>query len=246
MSAVLASPAASLNPSRLLGVLGGMSWESTQVYYRALNQGVRERMGGLHSAPVLLHSFDFERVAALQRAGRWDAAAELLANAAHGLACAGAGAVMIATNTMHKVADAVRHAAGVPLLHIGDATGAAVRAAGLRRVGLLGTRFTMEQPFLRDHLLEHHGVELLVPDEADRDLVHRVIFDELCQGIVSDASREAYLGVIDRLAARGAQGVVLGCTEICLLIDPATLTLPAFDSTLLHAEQGLAWLFENS
>ncbi|HEU4458990.1 MAG TPA: aspartate/glutamate racemase family protein [Methylibium sp.] len=227
---------------RTLGLLGGMSWESTLVYYRAINQGIARRAGGLHSAPLLVHSFDFERIAALQRDSAWDAAAGLLGQAALGLRACGAEGLLIATNTMHKLAPQVQAACGLPLLHIADAVGAAVREAGLERVGLLGTRFTMEQPFLREHLRRHHGLETLIPAAADRAEVHRVIFEELCRGVVGAASRRFYLEAIDRLAAAGAQGVVLGCTEIGLLLDPADLPLPAFDSTLLHARQAIDWI----
>jgi len=230
---------------KTLGILGGMSWESTAVYYRLLNQGVARRRGGLHSAPLLLHSIDFAPLAALQAAGRWDEAARQLGQAGHALKQAGAQALLIATNTMHRVAPAVHQAAGLPLLHIADATGAALRAAGHERVGLLGTRFTMEQDFLRGHLRRTHGIETLVPEADDRALVHAVIFDELCRGIVRDASRAAYLGVIERLAQRGCSAAALACTEIGLLLPPGTAAaLPLFDTTLLHAEAALDWMCE--
>lgn len=231
---------------RTLGLLGGLSWESTLVYYRELNRGVAQRLGGLHSASLRLHSFDFEPIAAMQREDRWDAAADLLATAACGLRDAGAEGVLIASNTMHRVAPAVQRACGLPLLHIGDAIGAAVRAAGLTRIGLLGTRFTMEQGFLREHLLQHHGVEMRVPHEADRATLQHLIFEELCRGVVRDASRQASLAIIDRLAAADAQGLVLGCTELGLLLDPAALPLPGFDSTLLHVQQALDWMLDES
>jgi len=230
---------------KTLGVLGGMSWESTLVYYRLINQGIARRFGGLHSAPLLLHSLDFEAVARLQRAGDWQGAATLLADAAQGLRRAGAQGLLIATNTMHLVADPVREACGLPLLHIGDATGAALAAAGHRTVGLLGTRFTMEQAFLQQHLRQRHGVQTLVPEADDRERVHRVIFDELCRGVISDASRQAYLQVIERLAARGCDAVVLGCTEIGLLLPADTVApLPLFDTTVLHAEAAVQWICE--
>lgn len=231
---------------KTLGILGGMSWESTLVYYRLLNQGVARRLGGLHSAPLILHSVDFAAIAALQRAGAWDEAARQLGLAGRSLKQAGAQALLIATNTMHLVAQPVSESAGLPLLHIADATGRALRAAGHARVGLLGTRFTMEQSFLRDHLQRQHGVEALVPDAADRDVVHHVIFDELCRGTVSDASRTAYLAVIERLAQRGCTAAVLGCTEIGLLLPPGTpAALPLFDTTVLHAEAALEWMCED-
>lgn len=231
---------------RTLGVLGGMSWESTLIYYRDLNRGVAQRLGGLHSASLRLHSLDFEPIAAMQREGRWDSAAEQLAVGACGLRDAGAEGLLIASNTMHRVAPTVQQACGLPLLHIGDAIGAALRAAGLTRIGLLGTRFTMEQDFLRDHLRRRHGIEMQVPGEADRATLQQLIFDELCRGIVRNASRQATLSMVDRLAADGAQGVVLGCTELGLLLDPAALPLPGFDSTRLHVQQALDWMLDDT
>ena len=227
---------------RTLGILGGMSWESTLVYYRLINQAVARRLGGLHSAPLLMHSLDFESVARLQRADDWDSAARLLGDCARGRAGAGAQALLVATNTMHKVADPVREAGGLPLLHIGDACGRALAAAGRRRVGLLGTRFTMEQDFLHRHL-QRFGVETVSPEADDRDTVHRVIFEELCRGVLRDESREAYLAAIRRLAERGCDAVILACTEIGLLLPPdAPSVLPMFDSTELHAHAAAAWV----
>jgi aspartate racemase len=229
---------------KTLGILGGMGWESTLVYYRLLNQGVARRLGGLHSAPLLLHSVDFAAIARLQQAGAWDQAARVLGEAGRGLREAGAQALLIATNTMHLVADPVAEAAGLPLLHIADAAVAALQAAGHRRVGLLGTRFTMEQRFLRDRYARH-GIEALPPGDEDRELVHRVIFEELCRGSVRDASRTAYLQVIERLAAQGCTAVLLGCTEIGLLLPPdAPSALPMFDTTVLHAEAAVQWICE--
>ncbi len=228
---------------RTLGLLGGMSWESTAIYYRLINQGVAARGGGLHSAPLLVHSLDFASVAAAQAAGDWTGLGLTLGQAAAGLVHAGAGAVMIGTNTMHKLAAPVQAAAGVPLLHIGDATGAALRAAGITRAGLLGTRFTMEDAaVLRGHLAEHHGIETLVPDAAARAEVHRVIYEELCRGRIEAASRRVYADVIDGLRADGAEAVILGCTEIGLLISAADSTLPVFDTTQLHAAMAVDWI----
>ncbi len=218
---------------RTIGLLGGMSWESTAEYYRVANELVRERLGGLHSAKLLLHSVDFAEVAQLQRQDRWDDAADLLGTAAKGLEAAGAELMLICTNTMHKVAGQVQAATSVPLLHIGDTTADAVRAAGLTTVGLLGTRFTMEQPFLREHLAGR-GLEVLVPPADDRTTVHDVIFDELCVGIVREESRRAYRQVIDALVEAGAQGVVLGCTEIELLVGADDSPVPVFPTTRLH------------
>lgn len=218
-----------------------MSWESTLPYYRLANEAVREALGGLHSARLVLYSVDFAEVERMQREGRWDDAGRLLGEAGKALRAAGAEALVLCTNTMHKVADDIESISGLPLLHIADATAAAISAAGMTRIGLLGTRFTMEGEFYRRRLEEKHGLEVLVPDEADRELVHRVIYDELCRGRIEDASRAAYLAVIERLAARGAQGIVLGCTEIGLLVSPADTALPLFDTTTLHARGAVAW-----
>ena len=220
---------------KTLGLLGGMSWESTLPYYRLINETVRERLGGLHSAKLLLYSVDFAEVERLQHAGDWDAAGVLLGQAARSLRDGGAQLLVICTNTMHKVADAVEAASGLPLLHIADPTGAAIRAAGLGRIGLLGTRFTMEQDFYRQRLIERHGLDVIVPDPAGRELVHRVIYEELCLGRIRDESRQAYRDVIAGLVARGAQGVILGCTEIGLLIGAGDVEIPLFDTTALHA-----------
>lgn len=223
-----------------IGLLGGMSWESTAEYYRLLNQLVAERLGGLHSADLVLASVDFAVVEEMQAAGRWDEAGELLAREAALLQGAGAGFVMICTNTMHKVADRVQEVVDVPLLHLADATAAAVMGAGVRRVGLLGTAFTMEQAFYRDRLVSH-GLEVLVPGAADRALVHRVIYDELCRGVVRPGSRAEYDRVIAGLVDDGAEGVVLGCTEIELLVDPEGPTpVPLFPTTRLHCEAAVA------
>lgn len=231
---------------RALGVIGGMSWESTAVTYRLLNEGVARRRGGLASAPLWLHSVDFAPVAAAQAAGDWDALAAQLARAAVGLVGAGARGLLLATNTMHRVAPAIEAAAGVPLLHIADATGAAVRAAGVRRVGLLATRFTLEDPaIVRDRLARQHGLEVLLPPPAARTLVHRVIYEELCRGVVRAPSCSACVEVIDALRAAGAEAVILGCTELGLLIDAAASPLPVFDSTALHAAAAVDWMLQD-
>lgn len=223
---------------RTIGLLGGMSWESTAEYYRLLNEGVRGRLGGLHSARLILASVDFAEVETMQSEGRWDDAAALLAGLARGVESAGADLLLICTNTMHKVADEVQAAVGIPLLHLADATGYAVRRAGLARVGLLGTAFTMEQAFYRDRLASH-GIEVLVPHREQRELVHRVIYDELCVGEVREESRTAYLAVLDDLVARGAEGIVLGCTEIELLVREQDTDVPIFPTTRLHVEAAL-------
>ena len=221
---------------KTIGLLGGMSWESTLPYYRHINEAVRERLGGLHSARLVLYSLDFHEIEALQRQGDWAAAGTLLADAARRLESAGADFLLLCTNTMHKVADAIEAASALPLLHIADPTAAAIQAAGLQRVGLLGTRFTMEQPFYRQRLEDRHGIQVLVPDEPDRAEVHRVIYEELCRGVVSEASRQAYRQVITRLVARGAQAVILGCTEIGLLVRADDAEVPLFDTCVLHAQ----------
>jgi aspartate racemase len=218
-----------------IGLLGGMSWESSAEYYRLLNELVRDRLGGLHSARCVLHSQDFAEIERLQAAGDWDGAGRLLAADARSLQAAGADLLLLCTNTMHRVADAIEAGVDVPLLHLGDATAEAVLAAGIRTVGLLGTAFTMEQSFYRDRLASH-GLAVLVPGEADRALVHRVIYDELCVGVVRDESREGYRSVIARLVESGAEGIILGCTEIELLIGAADSPVPVFPTTRLHAE----------
>ena len=228
---------------KTLGVIGGMSWESSAVYYRLINQGVAARAGGLHSAPLLLHSLDFAGIAAAQAAGDWAGLAAQLGKAAQGLVRAGAGAVLLATNTMHKLADAVQAAAGVPLLHIADATGAALQAAGITRAGLLGTRFTMEDPaIVQDRLRLNFGVNTLLPDAAGRAEVHRVVYEELCRGRIDAGSRVAYQQQIAALQAAGAQAIILGCTEIGLLIEPPHSPLPVFDTTSLHAAAAVDWI----
>ncbi len=225
---------------RTLGLLGGMSWESTLPYYRIVNERVRERLGGLHSAKLVLHSVDFAEIEALQHAGDWDAAGAQLADAARGLRLAGAEAIVVCTNTMHLVAPAIEAAVDIPLLHIADATAQRIRAAGLSRVALLGTRFTMEQAFYRERI-EAAGIEVLTPDAAQRERVHRVIYDELCLGRIIDASRDDYRGIMAGLVARGAQGVILGCTEIGLLVGEGDAAVPLFDTARIHAEAAADW-----
>ncbi len=220
---------------RLIGLIGGMSWESSAEYYRLANQLVAERLGGLHSARLLLASVDFAGIEELQRADRWEQAGDELAAVARSLQAGGAELLLLCTNTMHMVAPVIELAVDIPLLHIGDVTAEAVRAAGIRRIGLLGTAFTMERPFLRERLASH-GLDVLVPGADDRALVHRVIYDELCRGIVREESRAAYRAVIARLVADGAQGVVLGCTEIELLVGAADSAMPVFPTTRLHVE----------
>ncbi len=220
---------------RTIGLLGGMSWESTSLYYRLVNEDVRARLGGLRSAQTLLYSVDFAPVERMQAEGRWDEAGELLAGAAERLERGGADFVVLCTNTMHKVASAIEARVRVPLLHIGDPTGSAVRARGLRRVGLLATRFTMEEPFYRERLAARFGLDVLTPPASDRELVHRVIYEELCQGRIDARSRAEYVRVAAELVAAGAEGIVFGCTEIGMLLEPADVAAPVFDTTVLHA-----------
>jgi aspartate racemase len=228
---------------KTLGILGGMSWESTAIYYRLLNQGVAQRLGGLHSARLLLHSVDFAPMAAQQAAGDWGAAAATLADAARGLSSAGAQGLLLATNTMHKLADHIEQAAGLPLLHIADATGAALQAAGVQHAALLGTRFTMEDDsIVRARWQQRFGLRVSVPDAAGRALMHGVVYDELCRGRVLDASRDAVVGLIEAQRQQGAQAVILGCTEIGLLIDANCSPLPPFDTAALHAAAAVDWM----
>ncbi len=225
---------------KTIGIIGGMSWESSALYYKAINQGVSESLGGLHSASLILYSVDFAQIEKLQYAGDWDAAGRLLNQAAKSLQAAGADFLVIATNTMHKVADRVLDGIELPLLHIVDPTAEALLQAGHKRVGLLGTGFTMSDAFYKGRMQQKFGLDILVPDESDQALVHRIIYEELCLGKIEAASRELYLQVIDRLRARGAEAVILGCTEITLLIDQSHTTMPLFDTTALHAAAAVA------
>ena len=229
---------------KTIGLLGGMSWESSLEYYRILNEAVRARLGGLHSAKCLLYSVDFGEIEPLQHQGLWDEAARLMTLAAQNLERGGADVIVICTNTMHKVADEVQGSVGIPVLHIADATARVVTAKGLHTVGLLGTRFTMEESFYRGRLSEKHGLRVLLPDRAERDTVHRVIYDELCMGVLLDSSRVRFLEICQHLADAGAQGVILGCTEISLLIRQQDTTIPLFDTTRIHAEQAVDWALE--
>ncbi|MCW2715316.1 MAG: aspartate/glutamate racemase [Frankiales bacterium] len=218
-----------------LGLIGGLSWESSALYYRLINEGVRGALGGLHSAECLLFSVDFADVEAMQAEGRWDDAAKLLADAARVLEGAGADVLLLCTNTMHRVADEIQAAVAIPLLHLADATARAALGAGLTRVGLLGTAFTMEQDFYVGRL-RGHGLDVIVPGQADRALVHRVIYEELCLGVIREESRVQYRRVIDELVASGAEGVILGCTEIELLVSQEDCAVPVLPTTRLHAE----------
>jgi aspartate racemase len=222
-------------PQKTIGLLGGMSWKSSAEYYRLINETVRERLGGLHSAQCLMWSFDFDDIAVLQREDRWADAAALMVDAALRLERGGADFLVICTNTMHRAFEQIEAATALPLLHIADPTADAVKAAGVRRVGLLGTAFTMEQDFYKGRMSDRHGLDVLVPEAADCATVHRIIYDELVQGIIVDASRDAYRTVIARLVARGAEAIILGCTEIMLLVGPEDSAVPLYDTTGLHA-----------
>ena len=225
---------------KTIGLIGGMSWESTELYYRRINEEVRRRLGGLHSARLVLSSVDFAEIEELQHAGQWDEAGRRLALEARRLEAAGAALLLLCTNTMHRVAPAIERAVAVPLLHIADATGCRARDAGVRRVGLLGTAFTMEQEFYRGRLEAAYGLEVLVPPAAERAEVHRVIYEELCLGEVRAPSRDAYLRIIDGLRDRGAEAVIEGCTEITLLGLQERTAVPLFDTTAIHAEEAVA------
>jgi aspartate racemase len=221
---------------KTIGILGGMSWESTTTYYQLLNQMVRARLGSLHSADILLRSFDFEPIANLQSEGNWEGAAEVMTEAAVTLEKAGAGCLLIGTNTMHICADAVQSALSIPLLHIADVTAHAIQARGSKSPLLLATRFTMEKEFYKGRLSNRHGIEVRLPDAEEREDVHRIIYDELCQGAISADSKARYLEIITAAKARGADGVIFGCTEVGLLISPEDFDMPAFNSTELHAQ----------
>ena len=220
---------------KTIGLIGGMSWESSAEYYRVINETVKERLGKLHSAQSLMFSFDFDQIESLQHQGRWDEATRLMIDAAKRLERGGADFVVICTNTMHKMADQVQAAIHIPLLHIADATAEVIQDRGLQRIGLLGTRFTMEETFYKGRLTDKYHLDVLVPDDADRKIVHDVIYDELCLGIIKPSSKEHYQRIIGKLAERGAEGVILGCTEIGLLIKAQDSPIPVFDTTLIHA-----------
>ncbi|MGV6478195.1 aspartate/glutamate racemase family protein [Pantoea agglomerans] len=224
---------------KVIGLLGGMSWESTALYYRILNQQVKQRLGGLHSAELVLYSVDFQRIEQLQAAGEWQQAGEILAEAARNLERAGAQFIVLCTNTMHKVAAQISAATGIPLLHIADATGRRIQQAGVRKVGLLATRFTMEQDFYRGRLQQQFGLEVITPDREDRIFVHEVIYHELCLGEINPVSRRRYGEIMQQLVAQGAGAIILGCTEITLLVDATDASVPLFDTTLIHAEEAV-------
>jgi len=221
---------------KTIGLIGGMSWESTQFYYQQINRAVRERLGGLHSAKILLYSVDFAPIEQFQHAGDWPATADVLSNAAQSLEVGGADFFLICTNTMHKVADVIAGSVSIPLLHIADATGQVLRDDGIKRVGLLGTAFTMKESFYKDHISEHYGIEVVVPDAADIKRVHDIIYQELCLGEVRDGSRKKYLEVIDRLREQDCEAIILGCTEIGMLVKQVDTDIKLYDTTEIHAQ----------
>ncbi len=226
---------------KTIGLIGGMSWQSTVPYYRLINEIVSQKLGGLHSAKLILWNMDFEAIASLQRQDRWQEAGEVMADAALRLQQAGAESIVICTNTMHKLVPAMQPHLQIPILHIADATAQVIRQAGLRKVGLLGTRFTMEDSFYVSHLREHYGLEVITPDAAARQLVHNVIFNELCVGEEKATSRAQYREIMAALAQQGAEGIIFGCTEIAMLVDQTDATVPVFDTTTLHASYAAEW-----
>lgn len=230
---------------KTLGLIGGMSWESTIPYYRHINQIVKQELGGLHSAKVIIFSVDFHDIEVLQRNGDWDAAGKILADAAQALERAGADMLVLCTNTMHKVAATIEAEVQIPFLHIADPTAAEIKAQGLQCIGLLGTRFTMEQAFYKDRLHEQHGLQVLTPNAADRDIVHRIIYEELCLGSIQDASRQEYIRIMAELVQQGAQAIILGCTEISLLVQAEHASVSLFDTTSLHAHSAAMWALES-
>ena len=226
---------------KTIGMIGGMSWESTLEYYRIVNQEVKARLGGLHSAKCLLYSVDFEEIEALQRQDEWPEAAEVLSRAAQGLEKGGADFILICTNTMHKVAEEVEQSVSIPLLNIADATAEKIIAAGMQKIALLGTRFTMEEDFYKGRLVNAFGLDVLVPNNVEMDVIHRVIYQELCLGKIDNNSRQKYLDVINRLKGEGAEGVILGCTEIGLLVKQEDTDIPLFDTTEIHARAAVEY-----
>ncbi|MBO9481002.1 aspartate/glutamate racemase family protein [Salinisphaera sp. G21_0] len=224
---------------KTIGLIGGMSWESTLSYYKGINEGVKTSLGGLHSARVALYSVDFAEIEKLQHQGEWDKTAEILSAAARSVEAGGADFFLICTNTMHKVAEAVEKSVAIPLVHIADATGELLVKDGIKRVGLLGTRFTMEQAFYKNRLSDKFGIEVVIPDEAEREVVHQVIHTELCLGQINNASRNQYLKIISSLHNQGAEAVILGCTEIALLVQQTQTTIPLYDTTEIHAQKAV-------
>ncbi len=230
---------------RTIGLLGGMSWESSVEYYRIINQEVRERLGGTHSAKTVMYSVDFHEIEDLQHRNEWDALTKKMVDGARMVEAGGAGCLLICTNTMHRMAEEVQAAVAIPLIHIADATASAVIAAGVRSVALLGTKFTMEGDFYRGRLADKHGLDVRIPSEAAREDVHRVIYDELVQGVINEESRRRYLEIIDDMVESGSSGIIAGCTEIELLVKPDQVAVPYFPTTRLHAVAAVDWALES-
>lgn len=224
---------------KTIGLLGGMSWESTAEYYRLINTKIKEHLGGLHSAKLVLYSIDFAEIEILQQQGNWQKAGQLLTDAAQTIEKAGAEFLLICTNTMHIVADTIAQNIHIPIIHIADATGDALVNQGIKQVGLLGTAFTMEKDFYKNRLINQYGLQVITPDSTDREKVHNIIYDELCAGIINQSSKETYLSTIDKLVENGAQAIILGCTEIGMLIKQSDTSIPLFDTTLIHAEKAV-------
>ena len=225
---------------KTIGLLGGMSWESTELYYRYINQGVKSKLGGLHSARIVMLSVDFQEIEELQRSGDWERAGEILGEAARCIEAAGADFLVICTNTMHKVVPQIERVINIPIFHVADATSRRIKERGMKTVGLLGTRFTMEQDFYKGRLSERHGLNIIVPSESERGIVDRIIYEELCLGIIKDESREQYLRIIDGLREQGAEGIIEGCTEIAMLVQQEHTDIPLFDTTAIHAEEAVS------
>ncbi|MGB1310410.1 MAG: aspartate/glutamate racemase family protein [Leucothrix sp.] len=230
---------------KTIGLLGGMSWESTALYYQSINQGIKNELGGLHSAKISLYSVNFDVIEKLQHQGKWDETAAILADAAKSVEAAGADFLLICTNTMHKVAPEIEASIAIPILHIADATAQRLQKDGTKKVGLLGTRFTMEQDFYKRRLTDRFGIDVIVPDDADRTVVHDVIYNELCLGEIHHESKAAYLAIVDRLYQQGAEAVIMGCTEITLLINQKDTAVPLYDTTEIHAEEAVSLALAN-
>jgi len=224
---------------KTIGLLGGMSWESSLEYYRIINEKVKNELGGLHSSKSILYSVDFEEIEVLQHQNKWEELTVIMINAAKSLEKAGADMVLICTNTMHKMADDVQKNISIPLVHIADATAQAIQQQGLKKIGLLGTKFTMEQDFYKGKLLEKYGIDVVIPNDTDREIVHKVIYNELCLGEIKDSSKKEYIRIIENLVRDGAEGIILGCTEIPLLVKQTDVSVPVFDTTTIHAENAV-------
>jgi aspartate racemase len=220
---------------KTIGLIGGMSWESSAAYYRIINETTKTRLGPLYSAKSLMYTVNFHEIEQMQHKGQWNQAGDILVDAAKSLECGGAECIVLCTNTMHKLATSIEAAVSMPFIHIADATAEKIKAQGIKKIGLLGTGFTMEQDFYKGRLVEKYGLEVLIPQKADRDIVHQVIYDELCQGKVLPASKAEYVRIMESLVKQGAEGIILGCTEIMMLVSQADSSVPVFDTTTIHA-----------